>query len=699
MKRARKDTGDGPIYASTTARKSKSFQACASCRKNKTRCELLDTTTDPIRCHRCKTLGVSCSYEDTLLPSPDPIAEPPISCSWSKWRKPKPKEDLPFPGRVPANRLWDFVSTDHDWSAPMLAMHNLTRGSADGQQPPSTTESRPSEGPLALANVLSEEQIRILLSIFDQKFTPWLNFRLIYDGGTKLLDTVCCMIASRYLPELPKQQQAALAALTEDIVVQIIVKPRTSESLEAIQALLVLSLWEPVTGSVRADADGRDARVLVASAVSMGLNLRLNQASAKADSLRKAAEIAGGFASAEDMRFFEDTMDRARLWISVTNAESMLCLGSGRVPLSRRSAEDNRLVQFPDTLVGFNDHGSLRLGIVAMQSSVAEIGISLRMPSSDEANEWFDKMTNTLESLKRGRRFLLPLPVVLEQEQQYYHVLHLYDGICRLLVLYHGLWEARLSVGHVSPGESWHDHFRPRGINVVADWARDLTRTAEQIMVYALQSNVDVLGSAPDNYLVMVALAAGYCVGVKFLMSRVPGPAKRFIGASELLLSRIITHLEKAAPPIEAARGHMARRTAELIRRMVYRWENRHALGLVPPDPSMSSWTSAATSRQFSIPDLGPGAGVGYVMNATSAASVSSTRGNTPPSDHSRSQSTMSFDGCYYPQVPMQDQAWVNPAMAVPPELDFSLFLNSSIALDAQFWQEMQDNQNLSGGF
>jgi hypothetical protein len=45
----------------------KSVQACASCKKSKVRCEILDDITQEtiqtIRCHRCKILQMQCSFE------------------------------------------------------------------------------------------------------------------------------------------------------------------------------------------------------------------------------------------------------------------------------------------------------------------------------------------------------------------------------------------------------------------------------------------------------------------------------------------------------------------------------------------------------------------------------------------------------------------------------------------------------------
>jgi hypothetical protein len=55
-------------------------------------------------------------------------------------------------------------------------------------------------------------------------------------------------------------------------------------STESIYALVIMAFWSPISGTPQSDA--RDGRLLVASAVSMAMNLRLNQASEYVASLR-----------------------------------------------------------------------------------------------------------------------------------------------------------------------------------------------------------------------------------------------------------------------------------------------------------------------------------------------------------------------------------------------------------------------------
>lgn len=121
------------------------------------------------------------------------------------------------------------------------------------------------------------------------QYVPWLNFTLIRSSSNSFLDLVCCTIASRHMEAGVRSVVAGrLQKLTEETVIKMIFNARFAESLESIQALLILALWAPICGS-REIGIG-DGRLLVASAVSMAMNLRLNEASARVMALRTAHE-------------------------------------------------------------------------------------------------------------------------------------------------------------------------------------------------------------------------------------------------------------------------------------------------------------------------------------------------------------------------------------------------------------------------
>lgn len=116
---------------------------------------------------------------------------------------------------------------------------------------------------------------------FNEQYVPWLNFELYREPGipTPVLDLACCLVASRHWDEHTQAIVCPrLQKLTEETVIKIIFNSRQAESLESIQTLLILSLWSPVHKS---GSGIRDGRLLIASAVSMAMNLRLSEASRK----------------------------------------------------------------------------------------------------------------------------------------------------------------------------------------------------------------------------------------------------------------------------------------------------------------------------------------------------------------------------------------------------------------------------------
>ncbi|KAJ7337372.1 hypothetical protein DFH08DRAFT_748674 [Mycena albidolilacea] len=642
MKRSRENKDDS---ARGGTKKPKSIQACTSCRKHKTRCEILDPSKSPVRCHRCQVLTLQCSYEETILPT----------ASTSKLPTPTENAEVPkgplnamvaYPSTLPpTDRIWSFVAEDHtgiDWSAPMLAIQQLSKlPFAHILQ----TEPAPvlPPGELSLPIILSDEQKRHLLDLFDERYTPWLNFKPSRSTSSSLLDIVCCAIASRHLDNALVKLQ--LQKLTEDSIAKMIFNPRPSESVEAIQALLILSLWTPLGGPP--ENEGRDGRLLIASAVSMAMNLRLNQASLKANTLKKRGRL-----SVEDTEALEEMVENARLWIALTNTESLLCTGTGRVPLSRRSPEDLALVEYPKEFDQQVNYGDLRLGLTASHFDLVEEGVSNRLLPGKDVDGWYDGIMIVLEKMKRVKRLMMPLPYVLDHDQFYFHILNVYQDMARLLVLYHALYDARVSVGHVPFGESWHPYFKPHGTEAVGEWGRDMVLATESLLVNFLAADANLLASCPDIVFTMVALAAGHLVGVKFLMFR---GGSHLLGSSDLLLARIVALLTS----VSCAPGHAPQRTAFLIKGMVAKWEGRFK----KPAPIASYPTPTSD----------------HDRPADNSAGMSRTPSNADLVDPS------AF-------------AAIQPGTLPPFDIDLNMFMDAT-PFDADFWNDLAQQTRLLPGY
>jgi hypothetical protein len=117
------------------------------------------------------------------------------------------------------------------------------------------------------------------------------------------------LVASRHLDSVTRAAVVPhLQKLTGEALHRHLFNPIPSP--ESIQAVIILSLWSPIGGGAQASV--RDGRLLIASGVSMAMNLRLSQAVEYISSLRSDMREDQGVSStfACDL---EDAMDKARL--------------------------------------------------------------------------------------------------------------------------------------------------------------------------------------------------------------------------------------------------------------------------------------------------------------------------------------------------------------------------------------------------
>ncbi|KAF7329756.1 hypothetical protein MKEN_00238900 [Mycena kentingensis (nom. inval.)] len=679
MKRVREAGDDaGPSTSrAATSKKPKAISACVSCKKHKTRCEILDPSKSPVRCHRCQVLSLQCSYEETMVATAPPVEEASAASSPDAPSAAVSKL-LAYPPNLPStDRLWSFVDDNSgiDWSAPMLAIQQLSRLPLSHLNAPTPPPLVLPPGELTLTKIIPDEQVSQLLNLFDERYTPWLNFHPARSSTSPLLDIACCAIAARHLDNTPTSTQTKmlLQKLTEDWIAKVIINPRPYESVESIQALLILSLWAPLGGPGSGDGEGRDGRLLVASSVSMAMNLRLNQASGKFLMLRKKTTL-----NAEEAARLTEAIEHARLWIALTNTESMLCLGTGRIPLSRRSPEDLQLIQYPKDFNGDVNFGDMRLGLAASAFDLLEESTNNRLQAGMDVDDWYDTVTILLEKMKRVRRLIGPLPYVLDRDQFYFHMLHLYEAMSHLTILYYAMSDARASVGHVPLGQSWHQFFRPHGMEAIGEWGREMVVSTERMLTNVLAADTRLLGTAPDNIFTMVALSSGYLVGVKFLLFR---GGTEFLGGSDLILARIVTNLGKSV----CGHGHAAQRAALLVRGMLAKWEAREkAPGTtrnVRP-PAATGKTPARARQNNPSPTTYPAPGLPSTMSPPDQTqwAASSNTGATPPATTPGSTHSSGSYSSSYP-TPNSDSATGPRNMPSSDFMELSAFTDPSLAM------------------
>ncbi|KAF7343402.1 hypothetical protein MVEN_01772600 [Mycena venus] len=578
-------------------KRTKASQACASCRRQKSRCEILEVRPVPgvpviIRCHRCKTLNVECSFETSELIhfSPktyiSPVASSPtvstpttsdndgglstlaavassrpnveeapvnhISGSFGM----RPEDLVP----TAATPIWGSISRV-DWTAtPMLAIQELLRcpRTDTGLQIPSTDR---------LSDILSPPEITSLVEIFETRYAPWLCAQPgPPEGSNSLLDIVRCTIASRHLlPTARSTIAPRLQKLTEDVFLREIFNPQPP--LESITALLILSVWTPICGT---GAEARDGRLLIASAVSMAMNLHLQSESKRATGLR--ADKAGLCAPDKQAELI-DSIQRWRLWMHLSIFESMLCLGTGRMPVSHFSAQDHEMINL-SALADFTVSAvrDIRLGLSAKLFDISESALTIRLKSVDDMGAFFDKMNASIQSLEGLSRLITPMPSITHFDIFYSQMLILQYHGCRLLMVHHALRETRTAYERDRPQTPWYVA-EMNGQGIALFWGYPALISAETVLSTFLgTSDLNLLSTAPDNLYAIVGFAATWLFVSNFSLHQL---GKGHLGgASERLQSMTIDRLNKIA----LAPDHTAARCGHVLGALMNAWEQRKPL-------------------------------------------------------------------------------------------------------------------------
>ncbi|KAJ3882220.1 hypothetical protein F5051DRAFT_48950 [Lentinula edodes] len=626
--------------ARNTSRRSRAAQACITCRKNKARCELLDDlkTSEVLRCHRCKTLDLRCSYQDADRQSLRLGRKPGISQAWEQLvdftdvkaisqsspltttptttslitGSQSPEESTPIPPistaldlKVLPQSIWKYrlvdfgqwrycgtdVDDDHyDWSTPMSAVHQI---SAQHQAQLHNRPRMKSEGQTQfqsqvelLEDILEDSQIKELLQLFDESFSPWLGFSLIHSDSFPLLDLVCCTISSRKLSSSSSVPFVVdrLICATERAVSQIVLRPPAEYVRECIQALILIALWEPLSDSNEPEEGWRDPHLLLSCALSLATKIRLNEAPEKYSTLKKMREQG----LEVDPLQLASAADLARLWVSLTNAELLSCIGTYRTPFSER--QKTYLKCFPrspshfspSTLADNTEAMDVRLRLLAETLGATEEGLSVRLNGMEEFESWHHAMTGAFQKIDNCTRILLPLRVMFGLDHTlFYRVQAIVTRCCRLLVIHNPVNAARrLSIyyGHGAlESRSYSNIFA----EVFTPWGKEALLISEEIFVSFQElleridrdeSYVQFLASTPDYFFHLIQLAGVFLISFKFMVFN----ARRCVlpGSSDLLLESIIQRLKLLQVP----RKHPASTCADLLRGLLELWMHREEL-------------------------------------------------------------------------------------------------------------------------
>ncbi|KAJ6501934.1 hypothetical protein C8R45DRAFT_974877 [Mycena sanguinolenta] len=588
-------------------KRTKASQACALCRRQKSRCEILDISHPvTIRCHRCKVLGVECSFESSdfihVSPQTTPTSHPspaetsssssPALVAGSPFSVPDSYGGLNTLATVASSRpnaaetrassssaakqyrinVEDLVPTETtpvwgslsrvDWTAaPMLAIQELVRC-------PSTQDSNlqlPSGD--SLSDILSSSEITSLLEIFEKNYTPWLCAQPgPLESKNSLLDLARCTIASRHMaPEIRSTIAPRLQKLTEEVFLREVFNPQPS--LESIRALLILSVWTPICGT---GSEARDGRLLIASAVSMAMNLHLQDESKRVTGLR--AEESQPYSAQQTE--LNDSMLRWRLWMYLSISESMLCIGTGRPPVSHLSQVDLEIItlsSFPRlNVAAVRD---FRLGITAKLFNLAESALKVRLKGVNDLEAFFDDINACIYSMESLNRLLSPLPVVTQCDAFYSQMLILQYNAYKLLVIHHALREIRTTWERDAPELPWY-RVETRGQTPSLFWGHIGLQNSEAVLSTFLavsSSDLTLLSCSPDNVYVMVGFAATWIFVTNYTVHQLGNT--QLVGASEHLQNMTIERLNQIAH----APDHAAARCGYVLRALMNAWEQRRA--------------------------------------------------------------------------------------------------------------------------
>ncbi|KAJ7704423.1 hypothetical protein B0H17DRAFT_921447 [Mycena rosella] len=465
--------------------------------------------------------------------------------------------------------IWGCVSRV-DWTAtPMLAIQELVRC-------PRTDSGREVGNVGRLEDILSPPEITSLLEIFETRYSPWLCAQPgSVECTNSLLDIVRCTIASRHLGAGARSVIAPrLQKLTEDVFVREIFNPQPP--LESIQALLILSVWAPICGT---GAEARDGRLLIASAVSMAMNLHLQNESKRGIELRAAKDGLGPDKQAE----LDESNRRWRLWMYLSISESMLCIGTGRTPVSNISQLDHdmtSLATLPDfTLPAVRD---IRLGLSSKMYQLTERVLKTRLVSAGEMNVFFHAVNDYVYGMEGLSRLMNPLPVVTHHDAFHSQMLILQYNACRLLIMHHVLRETRTVHEREMPLIPWYQ-IKTEGQTVALFWGRTALVSAEAVLTgFLAHSDLTLLSTAPDSFYVMVGFAATWLFVSNFSVYQLSGG--KLGGASERLQVMTIERLNK----ISHAPDHSAGRCAHVLGALLSAWERRKPREFNPDEPTCS---------------------------------------------------------------------------------------------------------------
>ncbi|KAI0268225.1 hypothetical protein BC834DRAFT_868467 [Gloeopeniophorella convolvens] len=578
MKRSRDDSSNTPSPSDSNASKrpppkrAKASQACTSCRKHKTRCELLESSSYLSRCHRCEVLSISCSFETnappnlvadnspltkvrrhilkTILSAPEPPRQP-EDCT-----EPTQSEILGSAPRPNITSPWEFLRVPGipDWTAtPMLAMMTLLKRAC------SNHPVVPPRACLGFTEVLTPEQKRYLLGIFESNYAPWLSLPLNALGEDPVLDLVRCTVASRHLDSV------TLASA----IMKHVFNPTPSSAI--IQAFALLALWSPFDSISQSPSETHDSRLIASAAINMCSSLRFDQAATDEQVLTERRKL-GAELTVQETASLAAIEQKKFMWLCVHNIESIVCIGTGRGISSKVSdLPPNALSPLNFTTVA--NARKTRMYLCSRIFDLTEVGLRLEMSEDHNKFEAYcDESAEILYRFEGLQRIVSSVPVVTDIEVFHAHMVVVYYYFCRLTYVMHTLRHMRCHIPPAVAARGGSVFFSTKttrtGCGFALTCARDALASAEALLTTILSvSDKELLATAPDSVYAMISFAAAYVTTAKFLLLQSKA-MRQFPGSSDALLTRTIQRLRS----VSLSPDDNASRCARVISKFLDTW-------------------------------------------------------------------------------------------------------------------------------
>ncbi|KAG8860199.1 hypothetical protein FRB91_004592 [Serendipita sp. 411] len=458
---------------------------------------------------------------------------------------------------------------------------------------PRSFESRSPYSTPIDAGLITQVQSLELTSIFELRYNHCLYTPILKSQRMTLerpfTFTVMCALALRLKTTIPNQQEIMSGVhrlLQSHLAIAMSARPYT---VDAIHALLIISLWSSVLASrdpVNGHQDVPDGWLLLSIAVRMAQTLRLDH-----DTEDVLLLLRNGKPGERD---YEDALERKRVWYTLVTYDMALSLGSVKKRLTS-SAYDLRFV-----LGIFAQSPADRCLMYHLETLGTVSKVYQVTPPTDSTQVL--QYALGVEGVMKGLRMLGQVAEAtchqfIENPQACteYRMFRLYHQYCGCVCLSHAcgaLSSLINSTNGLPESEAADELDKLDAAQLVYRWMSSICDMAERVILEAFpldSREAPFLSTAPDHLFTIIAFSA-----VLLIQSQVT--ALKFFGDSlphsqdfDNLVARTSEHLSNLVLPD----SQLPRRYARVLASILRRWKNQRAEWMHKKGPRVNSVPSS----------------------------------------------------------------------------------------------------------